>query len=110
MYTLNFSKLFREDVKSSVKYIKHTLQAPAAAQGLKDEIKKTYKKIKEMPFIYPAVPDEYLASMGFRFVMVKNYIIFYMVEGKQINIFRFLYGHRDWINILGNTDLNKEVL
>jgi plasmid stabilization system protein ParE len=103
MYTLNFSKLFREDVKTSVNYIKHTLQAPLAAQRLKDEIKKTYKKIKESPFIYPAVPDEYLASMGFRFVMVKNYMIFYIVEGKQINIFRFLYGHRDWINILENT-------
>jgi plasmid stabilization system protein ParE len=100
MYTLNFSELFRNDVKSSVGYIKHTLQAPVAAQRLKDEVKKTYKKIKETPFIYPAVPDEYLASMGFRFVMVKNYMIFYIVEEKQINIIRFLYGHRDWINIL----------
>jgi len=104
MYTLSFSKLFREDVKSSVNYIKHTLQAPAAARRLKDEIKKAYKKVKETPFIYPAVPDEYLASMGFRFIMVKNYIIFYIVEGKQINISRFLYGHRDWINILDNTN------
>jgi len=103
MYTLNFSGLFREDVKSSVKYIKHTLQAPAAAQRLKDEIKKNYKKIKETPFIYPAVPNEYLASMGFRFVMVRNYMLFYTVEEKQVNIIRFLYGHRDWINILGDT-------
>jgi len=102
MYTLNFSKVFREDVKSSVTYIKHTLQAPVAAQRLKDEIKKTYKKIKEAPFMYPAVPDEYLASLGFRFVLVKNYMIFYIVEGKQITIFRFLYGHRDWMNILEN--------
>jgi plasmid stabilization system protein ParE len=100
MYTLHFSGLFRGDVKSSVDYIKRTLQAPAAAQRLKDEIKKTYKKIKETPFIYPAVPDEYLASMGFRFVMVKNYMLFYMVKENQINIIRFLYGHRDWIHIL----------
>ena len=103
MYTLNFSELFRGDVKSSVDYIKRTLQAPAAAQRLKDEIKKTYKKIKETPFTYPAVPDEYLASMGFRFVMVKNYMIFYIVEENQINIIRFLYGHRDWMNILKET-------
>jgi plasmid stabilization system protein ParE len=102
VYTLNFSELFKGDVKSSVSYIRHTLQAPAAAQRLKDEIKKTYKKIRETPLIYPAVPDEYLASMGFRFVMVKNYIIFYIVEEKQINIIRFLYGPRDWINILRN--------
>jgi len=59
MYTLNFSKSFREDVQSSVKCIRHTLQAPTAAKKLKDEIKKTYKKIKRTPFIYPAVPNKY---------------------------------------------------
>jgi len=47
IYTLNFSKIFREDVKSCVKYIKHTLQAPVAAERLRDEIKKTYKKLKK---------------------------------------------------------------
>jgi len=103
MHTLNFSEKFREDVNSSVEYIKHTLQAPVAAQRLKDEIKKTYKKIKRTPFIYPAVPDEYLASMGFRFAMVKKYMIFYIIAKKQINLVRFLYGHRDWINILEHT-------
>jgi plasmid stabilization system protein ParE len=104
MYTLNFSKLFKEDVKSSVNYIKHALQNPIAADRLKNEIRTAYKKIKEMPYIYPAVPNEYLGSMGFRFTMIKNYMLFYTVEEKQINILRFLYGHRDWINILQNTN------
>ena len=80
MYTLTFSKLFKEDVKSSVNYIKHTLQNPIAANKLKNEIKTVYKKIKEMPYIYPAVPNEYLGSMGFRFTMVKNYMLFYTVS------------------------------
>jgi plasmid stabilization system protein ParE len=37
--------------------------------------------------------------------MVKNYMMFYIVEEKQINIVRFLYGHRDWINILKDTNI-----
>jgi hypothetical protein len=53
MYKLIFGKIFREDVKSSVNYIKQTLQAPVAAERLKDEIKKAYKTIKGTPFIYP---------------------------------------------------------
>lgn len=104
MHTLRFSKLFNEDVKSSVNYITHTLQNPAAADRLKNEIKTAYKKIKEMPYMYPAVPNEYLGSMGFRFAMVKSYMLFYTAEEKRINILRFLYGHRDWINILQNTN------
>ena len=103
MYAVRFSALFKEDVKSSVQYIKYTLQNPIAAGRLKNEIKTAYKKIKEMPYMYPAVPDTYLGSMGFRFTTVKNYMLFYTVGETQINILRFLYGHRDWIHILQNT-------
>jgi hypothetical protein len=36
--------------------------------------------------------------------MVKNYMLFYKVKEKQINIDRFLYGPRDWMNILRETN------
>ena len=100
MQKLVFTKIFKEDIKSSVKYIKHTLQAPAAAEKLKNEIKNVYKKIKNKPFMYPIVPDDYLASQGFRFTMVKKFILVYIVEEKGIHIIRFLYGHRNWVKLL----------
>ena len=81
MYELKFSDYLYEDVKSSVNYIKYVLQNP---------------------FIYPAVPVEYLALKGYRFVNIKNYMLFFKVKEKQINIERFLYGPRDWINLLKN--------
>ncbi|GHS86924.1 hypothetical protein AGMMS49957_05890 [Synergistales bacterium] len=76
MYQLRFSGAFRDDVSAAVKYIKNTLQAPVAAGRLKNEVKKTYKALKETPLIYPLAHDEYLATLGFRFVMVKNYMLF----------------------------------
>ena len=102
MYKIKFSNYVYEDIESSIYYIKYVLQNPVAAQRLKHEIKKTYKRIKENPFIYPVVPVEYLASRGYRFVMVKNYMLFFKVKENQINIERFLYGPRDWINIIEN--------
>jgi len=102
VYKINFSNYLYEDVESSINYIKYVLQNPIAAKRLKDEVKKTYKKIKVNPFIYPAVPVEYLALKGYRFTMVKNYMLFFKVKEKQINIERFLYGPRNWINILEN--------
>jgi len=65
------------------------------------EVKTKYKKIKENPFAYPSVPDEYLASKGYRFALVNNYMIFFIVKEKHIETIRFLYGYRDWMNILG---------
>jgi len=102
MYKLKFSKFIYDDVESSYNYIKHVLQNPVAAQRLKCEVKKAYKKLKENPFIYPAVPVEHLASKGFKFTIVKNHMLFYKAREKEINIERFLYGPRDWINILEN--------
>ena len=103
MHQIIFAKHFQEDVKSALNYIKNTLQAPAASERLKDEIRKTYKNIKLNPLMYPVVPNVDLASMGFRFTMVKNYMLFYIVEEKRVNIIRFLYGRRNWINILKET-------
>jgi plasmid stabilization system protein ParE len=107
MYKLNFAKHFQEDVKSTVNYIKNTLQAPVASERLKDKIRKTYKNIKQNSFMYPIVPNDNLASLGFRFTMVKNYMLFYIVEEDQINIIRFLYGRRNWINILRETKIEN---
>ena len=101
MYKLKLSEPFVEDVNISVNYIKNTLLEPIAAQRLKDDVKKAYKKIRENPLIYPVVPDKYLSELGYRFKMVKNYILFYIVEKKVIKVTRFLHGHRDWMNILG---------
>jgi plasmid stabilization system protein ParE len=104
MYYLKFSKFIYDDVESSVNYIKNELQNPIASQRLKNEIKKTYKKIKINPFIYPAVPVEHLAKKDFRFCLVKNYMLFFRVKKNEniINVERFLYGPRDWANILEN--------
>jgi toxin ParE1/3/4 len=107
MYKLNFAKHFQEDVNSTLNYIKDSLQAPVASERLKDEIKKTYKNLKQNPFMFPVVPDDELASIGFRFAMVKNYMLFYIIEENQINIIRFLYGRRNWITILKETNIEN---
>jgi len=97
-----------DDKKSSIKHIEQTLHSPIAAELLEDEIEKTYKKIKETPFMYPPVPDKYLASLGYRYtVMVNNYMMFYIVDKEEIRITRFLYGYRDWINILQKAEKKR---
>ena len=58
--------------------------------------------IKENPRIRPLVQDTYLASLGYRLIKVKNYMIFYIIEedSKHIKIIRFLHNKRNWIAIL----------
>jgi len=102
VYRLRFSRLFKQDVDSSYNYIKNNLEAPMAADNLFKEIMESLNRIKENPNIRPLVQDKYLASLGYRLINVKNYVIFYVIDNdnKHINIIRFLYNKRNWINIL----------
>jgi toxin ParE1/3/4 len=78
MYKLRFSKLYNEDINLSYNYIRNKLEAPMAADNLIREILEKLNKIKENPNIRPLVQDKYLASLGYRSINVKNYIIFYI--------------------------------
>jgi plasmid stabilization system protein ParE len=109
LYRLKISKLYKEDTSSSYNYIKYKLEAPMAANNLKKEMKEQINKIKVNPRIRPLVKDEYLANLGYRLINVKNFMIFYIIDddNKRIKIIRFLYGKRDWINILKETPLDE---
>jgi toxin ParE1/3/4 len=104
MYFVNITDAAEQDILSTVNYIADVLKAPAAANNLLDEIEKYEKILEETPNLYPFVPDEYLAEKGIKFVMVKNYMLFFIVseDEKTVNVVRFLYGRRDWKGILAN--------
>ena len=104
-FSIKYSKDYRDDLKSAVKYIRTNLQNPNAAKNLKSDVIEKINGIIDNPFAYPAVSDEYLALKGYRFALVKNYMIFFTLIEKQIEIIRFLYGPMDWMNILKNENL-----
>jgi len=102
MYFLNITDIAEQDILSAIKYIADVLKAPIAANNLLDEIEKYEGILESTPYIYPFVPDEYLAEKRIKFVTVKNYILFYVIDEdkKTVNVIRFLHNRRDWKNIL----------
>jgi len=100
MYFVNITDIAEEDILSTAKYIADTLKAPKAANNLLDEIEKHEDELKKNPHIYPLVSDEYLAEKGIRFVLIKNYMLFFTINDDVVDVIRFLYGRRDWKNIL----------
>ena len=106
MYSLIITDIAEEDILNTVKYIADVLKAPTAANNLLDEIERHEKILESTPNIYPLVPDKYLAQEGLRFTMIKNYLMFYKINEKNVTVIRFLYGRRDWKNILKANELN----
>ena len=109
MFSFTFSKIIDNDIDSCYFYIKDNLQAPMAAENLMKELYVKIDKVLENPFFRPLVQDKLLASLGIRFIGIKNYLLFYIVEEdiNNINFITFLYGKRDWANIIKELPLNE---
>lgn len=107
-YNVKFTEHARSDIRASVHYIAVDLREPDTAKRMAVRFKEEIASLKNMPDRFPLVSDQYLASLGLRMTSVGSYLIFYLVnhEKGQVEIFRVLYGKRNWIGIL--TAQNEE--
>jgi toxin ParE1/3/4 len=44
--------------------------------------------------------EEELADMGYRFLVVQNYLIFYTIEHNTLWVHRIIHGARDYLSLL----------
>ena len=104
MYSIDITVYAEQDMQKAAEYIATALHNQTAAEQLLDDTEKAIFSLEEMPLRFPLVADEVLASLGFRFIPVHNYLVFYIVreDKNTVVIERFLYGRRDWISILSN--------
>ena len=93
-----FAPEFARDLDSTFEYISHVLCADKAAKELMKEIDDSIMNLKNMPYMYPEC-NEPLKSLGYRKIVVKNYILIYEVddEKKNINLLRIFYGRSDYM-------------
>ena len=81
-YSLNITDIAEEDILVTVRYITNVLKNSVAANNLLDEIEKHEKILEETPGIYPFVHDEYLAEKGLKYVIIKNFMLFFTIVKK----------------------------
>jgi len=86
------------DLKEIKDYFHESLKV--SANRLFVKFSKKIKILEETPFLFPLLKDPYLHKLGYRFIPIDNYLIFYIVENKTVQIHRFLYGKRDYESLL----------
>lgn len=101
-YKVDVSEPAENDLRDIVRYISAQLSAPITATKMMDAIEEAIGGLTDMPQKCPPVTDERLASMGYRKLVVKNYIAFFTINenSKVVDVERILYGRRDWLRIL----------
>lgn len=101
-YKLKITTKASEDLDEIYAYIAGEINNETAALNLLDEIEKSILRLKEFPFSCSYVEDINLKEKGYRKLIVKNYITFYMVkeEDKKVVIMRVLYGRQNYQDIV----------
>jgi len=101
-YKVRIMKPAQSDMREIYRYIADDLENPVAAASRISLIDEKIQALKENPARFPLVRDGYLASKGFRVVVAKNHLVFFVIreEVKAVSVMRILYGRRDWLRIL----------
>ena len=106
-YRVDVTEPAENDLRDIVRYISAQLSAPINAIKMMDVINEALVGLRNMPQKCPPVTDERLASMGYRKLLIKNYIAFFTIDkkAKVVNVERILYARRDWLCILQKSHL-----
>ena len=81
-YQIRFLKIAEEDFVEIVSYI--GVDNPKAANAIANKIEKNLELLSENPLLGRIPRDEEIRKLGYRYLIVQNYIIFYTIENKTI--------------------------
>ncbi|MEN6467828.1 MAG: type II toxin-antitoxin system RelE/ParE family toxin [Smithella sp.] len=97
-YEIRLLQVAGDDLREIINYI--ALDNPVAAITLLDKIENSLSGLISFPLPGKIPAEEALAGMGYRFLAVSNYLVFYTVEEKIIWVHRIIHGVRNYINLL----------
>jgi len=56
--------------------------------------------IEANPLLFPLCLDQSLNQLGYRLIPIDNFLMFYRIDKNIVQIHRFLYGKRNYLEIL----------
>lgn len=93
-YKVKIYPAAKQDLLDIIDYL-NTL-SPDAALSYYDLLTEQIASLSHLPERCPKPRDLSLAAKGYRYLLVKNYLVFYVVSGGTVQIRRILYARRDY--------------
>ncbi len=88
----------QDDLVEIVSYI--AADDPTAADSFVDKMETRLESLGEFPEKGRVPREKSLRDMGYRYVVFKNYLIFYTLEKRTVLVHRILHGARDYLGLL----------
>lgn len=97
-YEVRIFPTAQQDLLDVIDYL-NTLSKETALNYY-DRLVSEIEGLSRMPERCPRARDLALAAKGYRYLLVGNYLVFYVVVGNVVQIRRILYARRDYRQFL----------
>ena len=97
-YAVRLLSIAEQDLQELISYL--AAENFGAAVTTLDRIEAQLQALQRHPFLGRVPNDPKLARLGYRVLVIDNYLIFYKVKGKTVLIHRVLHGARDFVRLL----------
>jgi addiction module RelE/StbE family toxin len=97
-YTVRLLSIAEQDLAELVSYL--AAENPQAATQVLDRIETRLQTLTALPFAGRVPHDLKLTALGYRVLVIDNYLVFYKVKGTIILVHRVLHGARDILHLL----------
>ena len=95
-YRLEATSQFAQEFEQALDYIETQLANPQAADNLQSDVETAVRERLSAPTAYEKVPSRIDREHPYYRIYVGNYIVFYCVIGKVMELRRFIYKGRNW--------------
>lgn len=101
-YKVNFQSRAKEDLFQIFEYIHSALHESQTALNTYHYLQKEINTLAGFPKRFPIMDEEPFKSKGIRFMLMKKYIAFYIVEDDTgiVQILRITHSRFNWKNML----------
>jgi len=97
-YQVRLLRVAEEDFIEIISFI--AADNSTAAESIASKIEKNLDLLSGNPNLGRIPREEELRNLGYRYLIVQNYLIFYTIEEKTIFIHRILHGARNYKGLL----------
>jgi toxin ParE1/3/4 len=96
-YEIRLLRIAEDDLIDIINYI--AAERPSAADTLSLKIEKNILLLSKHPHLGRIPGEEELSRMGYRYLVVDNYLLFYTIEEDTVLVHRILHGARDYLQL-----------
>jgi len=97
-YTVRLLSIAEQDLVDLVSYL--AAENSRASAEVLDHIEARLEALQSHPFVGRVPHNAKLTALGYRVLVIDNYLVFYKVKGNVVLVYRILHGARDLLRLL----------